>query len=45
MLGREVQLLVFDGFSPRLAEVAGTNNLAVRRKELEEEVITELARL
>src|ERR1700722_292179 len=45
MLGREVQLLVMDGFSPPLAQVAANNNLALRRKELDEEVLSELARL
>ncbi len=45
MLGREVQLLVMDGFSPRLAQVAAKNNLGLRKRELDEELIVELCRL
>src|SRR5262245_8684535 len=45
MLGREVELLVMDGFSPALAQVAGKNNLALRRQELDDELDAELDRL
>ena len=45
ILCREVQLLVFDGFSPRLAQQAAANNLALRKLALDDEVITELVRL
>ena len=41
----EVQIGVMDGMSPRLAEQAAANNLALRKQALDEEVITELARL
>jgi hypothetical protein len=39
----EVGLVVFEGFSPRLAEQAAKNNLKLWKKDLDEEVITELA--
>jgi hypothetical protein len=45
MLGREVQLLVMDGFSPALAQIAAKNNLALRRQELDSEVEENLVRL
>lgn len=38
--GREVLLLVFDGFSPKVAEQAA-NNLAVRRRQLDKELVAE----
>jgi hypothetical protein len=38
LLGNEVRLMVFDGLSPRLAEVAAKNNLAVLKKELDAEL-------
>ena len=45
MIAREVRVLAMDGFSPRLAEVAAKNNLAVRFAELNAEVHAELGRL
>ncbi|HKI38285.1 MAG TPA: hypothetical protein VKA46_40930 [Gemmataceae bacterium] len=43
LLAREVELLVFDGFSPRLAEQAARNNLALRTKAIEAELHDMLA--
>lgn len=45
MLAREVRVLAMDGFSPRLAEVAARNNLAMQFAELNAEVGAELGRL
>ena len=45
MIAREVRVNAMDGFSPRLAEVAAKNNLAMRLRNLDDEVLTELARL
>src|SRR6267143_1294683 len=45
MLGRAVQLLVMDGFSPPLAQVAARNNLGLRKRELDDELVEELCRL
>ncbi len=45
MLGREVQLLVMDGFSPALAQIASKNNLALRRLELDAELDEALNRM
>ena len=38
MLTHEVQIMAFDGMSPRLAEQAATNNLGVRKAELDAEL-------
>lgn len=45
VLGREVRFTLMDGFSPRAAEQAARNNLALRRAEFDEEVAAELWRL
>jgi len=45
MLGREMELLTFDGFSPQVARQAAVNNLGVRKAELEAELERELNRL
>jgi isopropylmalate/homocitrate/citramalate synthase len=45
MIAREVRIIVMDGLSPRLAEVAAKNNLAVRLHDLDDEVAAELERL
>jgi hypothetical protein len=45
MIVREVRIMVLDGLSPRLAETAARNNLAVRLRELDEELVAELGRL
>jgi hypothetical protein len=45
MIAHEVQIMVMDGLSPRLAEIAARNNLAVRLRELDDELAGELARL
>ena len=44
MIAREVRVRAMDGFSPRLAEVAAKNNLAVRLTELDEEHSAKLGR-
>ncbi len=44
ILGREVRIMMLDGLSPRLAEAAATNNLAVRRQELDAELEEALER-
>jgi hypothetical protein len=45
MIAHEVRIMAFDVFSPRLAEVAAKNNLAVRLKDLDAEPEAELKRL
>src|SRR3954447_6040222 len=45
MIAHEVRIMVMDGLSPRLAEIAAKNNLAVRLHELDDELIAELGRL
>lgn len=45
MIGHEVHILVFDGFSPRLAEQAAKNNLGVRKQNLDAELSAEVLRL
>lgn len=45
MIAREVRIMVMDGLSPRLAEIAARNNLAVRLRELDDELAAELSRL
>ena len=44
-IAREVQVIVFDGFSPRLAEQAATNQLGLRRRELHLELEAALTRM
>ncbi len=38
ILSREVRVMVLDGLSPRLGAIAATNNLAVRRQDLDAEL-------
>lgn len=45
MIAHEVRLMVMDGLAPRLAEIAAKNNLALRLRDLDEELVTELGRL
>jgi hypothetical protein len=45
MIAHEVRIMVMDGLSPRLAEIAATNNLAVRLRDLDNELLAELGRL
>jgi len=45
MVDQELRHLLFDGFSPRVAEQAGKNNLGVRKAELDAELEQELERL
>jgi isopropylmalate/homocitrate/citramalate synthase len=44
MIAHEVRIMVMDGLSPRAAEAA-RNDLALRLRELDYELLTELARL
>jgi hypothetical protein len=44
MLAREVQLLVLDGLSPRLADQAARTNLALRKRDLDAELEEALGR-
>ena len=45
MVGQEVRLLVIGGLSPKTAEQAAKNNLAVRKCEIDAELEAELQRL
>jgi hypothetical protein len=45
LIAHEVRVLAMDGFSPRLAEVAAKNNLAMRLADLDAELAAELSRL
>jgi len=45
MIAHEVRIMVMDGLSPHLAEIAARNNLAVRLSELEHELVAELGRI
>ena len=45
MIGHEVRVMVFDGFSPRLAEQAAMNNLGVRLRDLDLELEAALTRM
>jgi hypothetical protein len=45
MIASEVRINAIDGMSPRLAEIAAKNNLAVRLRDLDDELLTELGRL
>jgi hypothetical protein len=45
MIAHEVRIMAMDGLSPRLAEVAARNNLAVRLRDLDNELVSELSRL
>ena len=45
MIAHEVRILVFDGFSPKLAEVAAKNNLGVRLLDLHLELEAALTRM
>lgn len=45
MLSREERSLLRGGFRSSVARVAAENNLALRRLELEDELLTELARI
>jgi hypothetical protein len=45
MIAHETRINAMDGMSPRLAEIAAKNNLTVRLRGLDDEVLTERARL
>lgn len=45
MIAREVRIMVMDGLSPRLAEIAARNNLALRMRELDDELAAEQNKL
>jgi hypothetical protein len=45
MLGEEITMLLLWGLEERVADLAARNNLAVRKRELDDELLTELARL
>jgi hypothetical protein len=45
MLSREVTMVLLSGIAERVADLAAKNNLAVRKRELDDELHTELARL
>ena len=45
MIAREVRIMVTDGLSPRLAEFAARNNLVLRLRDLDGELVGELDRL
>jgi hypothetical protein len=45
MIAREVRVNAIDGLSPWLSEIAARNNLAVRLRKLNNELLTELGRL
>ncbi len=45
MIGHETRINAMDGLSPALAELAARNNLAVRLRDLDNELVAELGRL
>lgn len=45
MIARETRINAMDGMPPALAEVAAMNNLAVRLRDLDDELAAELGRL
>jgi hypothetical protein len=45
VIAHEVRIMVLDGLSPRLAEIAAKNNLALRLRDLDDELLGELDRL
>ena len=45
MIAHEGRIMVMDGLAPRLAEIAATNNLALRLRDLDDELLAELGRL